>query len=489
MASAEDPKIIAVLGSTRTGKSSFIRLVTAGDHPTDWGRNAEPYTSEIGYTEYMDANFGQLTFMDTPAFDDSTEGMSEILQRIGSDLHQEYGEGKRLSGVIYMYNIATTVSGINLRNIRILERLVAHDCLKNVVIITTMWDTVHRRRGERREAELRSNENLFKLMIDAGAQMIRHDSGLESARKIVKAVLRVQPPMTSEDTERVAAMIAVLGATGTGKSSFIRLVTGDDTVCIGHSLQSDTSEIVYTSSVNDDNRQLTFMDTPGFNDSEGLSDIDILRMIGNDLYHAYGENKLLHGVIYMYNIANTRVGGMNLRNIRLLEKLVGPKCLMNVVLVTTMWETVRLSDGERREAELRSNDKLFKPFIDAGAQMIRHDSGQKSARRIIEAVLKNEPKPLLVQTELMEGAVLGQTSAGKELVIELDRGDGFDTRGLKLFEEALQNAEDAGDRVLVRSIGKEMAELKRRMQSRAENRKKLAKDRFVPNLFGLRMHT
>ncbi|KAJ6464545.1 hypothetical protein C8R45DRAFT_1174774 [Mycena sanguinolenta] len=291
--------------------------------------------------------------------------------------------------------------------------------------------------------------------------------------------------MTSaEDTTRVTAMVAVLGSTGTGKSSFIRLVTGDDTVHVGHSLQSDTKQIVYTECFDDTNGQLTFMDTPGFDDSEGLSDVDILRMIGNDLYSEYGEGKLLNGVIYMYNIANTRVGGVNLRNIRMLEKLVGPNCLGNVVLVTTMWGTVNLADGERREAELRSSDQLFKLLIDAGAQMIRHDSGHQSARRIIEAILGNEPKSLLVQTELSSGVPLGKTSAGQELVLALDRADNLDARGLKSLEEELQEAKDAGDTALGDVVQKEMAKLRCRMQSRAEDRTKLEQDYHS---FGVRM--
>ncbi|KAF7357240.1 GTP-binding protein A [Mycena sanguinolenta] len=195
-------------------------------------------------------------------------------------------------------------------------------------------------------------------------------------------------------TNPASAMIAVLGSTGAGKSSFMRLITNDDTE---HSRRSDTSQIIYTEVVDNAGRQLTFMDTPDFSDSEGLSDVDILQMISNDLHSEYGKGKLLSGVIYIDNIANTRDGGVNMRTIRMLENLLGPGGCENVVLVTTGWDTARTTDGERREAELRSDERLFKLLIDAGAKMIRHDSGPESARRIIEAILGNqrEQRPLL----------------------------------------------------------------------------------------------
>ncbi|KAF7357241.1 hypothetical protein MSAN_01319100 [Mycena sanguinolenta] len=215
-------------------------------------------------------------------------------------------------------------------------------------------------------------------------------------------------------------MVAVLGSAGTGKSSFIRLVTNDDTIHVRHSQQSDTSQIVYTECFNDAGGKLTLIDTPGFDDSEGLSDVDILRMIGDDLHSSeseYGKYKLLSGVIYMYNIANTRSGGVDLRTIRMLENLVGPGGCEHVVLVTTMWETVGPTDGERREAELKSDERLFKLLINAGAKMIRHDSGPESARRIIDAFLMTDVGPRM--------------SAAPKLLGDLDRADGAHVEGAR----------------------------------------------------------
>ena len=41
-------------------------------------------------------------------------------------------------------------------------------------------------------------------------------------------------------TSSQGAIIAVMGASGVGKSSFIRLVTGDDSIRVGETLHSGT---------------------------------------------------------------------------------------------------------------------------------------------------------------------------------------------------------------------------------------------------------
>jgi predicted GTPase len=45
-----------------------------------------------------------------------------------------------------------------------------------------------------------------------------------------------QVPLAIPGKEDV--IVAIMGATGTGKSSFVRLVTGDETIIVGHGLHS-----------------------------------------------------------------------------------------------------------------------------------------------------------------------------------------------------------------------------------------------------------
>ena len=94
----------------------------------------------------------------------------------------------------------------------------------------------------------------------------------------------------------------------------------------------------------------------------------------------------------MHNIANTRIGGISRRNLKMFQKLVGNDSLRNVIIATTMWNTVTRAVGSEREEVLK--DVLFKPLLDKRAQIIRHDSGVDSAERIVNTILKNDPRVL-----------------------------------------------------------------------------------------------
>jgi predicted GTPase len=92
-----------------------------------------------------------------------------------------------------------------------------------------------------------------------------------------------------------------MGMTGAGKSSvgisafayhhrrrslpkqFIKLITGDEGIKIGHGVGSQTTEIgVYSYSARD-GRRVALVDTPGFDDSNERTDGDILDEIASYL--------------------------------------------------------------------------------------------------------------------------------------------------------------------------------------------------------------
>ena len=103
------------------------------------------------------------------------------------------------------------------------------------------------------------------------------------------------------------------------------------------------------------------------------------------------------------------------------RKLCGESTLQNVVIVTNMWGEVDPKLGDAREAELVREDIFFKPVLDKGARMSRHDNTCPSAKRIIRLILENHPLPLRIQEELVdEQKDISQTGAGEELNRELD---------------------------------------------------------------------
>jgi hypothetical protein len=88
----------------------------------------------------------------------------------------------------------------------------------------------------------------------------------------------------------------------------------------------------------------------------------------------------LSGLIYVHRISDVRMGGISSRNFRMFRKLCGDDTLKNVVIVTNTWSEVGQAKGEMREAELKN--KFFKPALDKGAQMLRHDNTVQSAHNI-----------------------------------------------------------------------------------------------------------
>jgi len=84
-------------------------------------------------------------------------------------------------------------------------------------------------------------------------------------------------------------IIAVMGPTGSGKSTFIKTASGAEDI-VGHSLQSCTTEITSYEvlwDMGDSQISIIFVDTPGFDDTT-KSDTEILKLISNWLKETYG---------------------------------------------------------------------------------------------------------------------------------------------------------------------------------------------------------
>ena len=114
------------------------------------------------------------------------------------------------------------------------------------------------------------------------------------------------------------------------------------------------------------------------------------------------------------------MGGISRRNFNMFRKLCGDETLKNVLIVTTMWGAVDPGIGEAREKELMTNELLFKPVLDKGASMLRHDNTPGRAQDIVRNVMRNHPQPLCIQRELVEeGKSITETAAGEALGREL----------------------------------------------------------------------
>ena len=143
------------------------------------------------------------------------------------------------------------------------------------------------------------------------------------------------------------------------------------------------------------------------------------------------------------------------------RELCGDNALKNVVIVTNMWGRVDPQLGEAHEAELRAKDTLFKPILDKGGQMARHDNTASSARDILRRILCNHPLPLHIQEELVdEGKGLHETNAGKELNQELNEQIRKHKEEMRKLEEEMRQAIENKDEEMRRELQAEAKEIR-----------------------------
>ncbi|KAG8696711.1 hypothetical protein FRC11_000543, partial [Ceratobasidium sp. 423] len=216
-----------------------------------------------------------------------------------------------------------------------------------------------------------------------------------------------------------AALIAIFGATGTGKTTFVNDASSGH-LRVGHNSHACTKDVEQSPVFQVDGRNVVLFDTPGFDDTH-LSDTEILKRIGGFLATSYQEGSKLTGIIYMHRITDIRVGGISRRTFNVFRKLCGKDSLSNVLLVTNMWSDPPTSQQTDRETELRTHVDFFQPVIEQGATMVRRaHKGKQSAHDIIRMLLQKDPIALQVQQELVDqGKALSDTGAGREVEREL----------------------------------------------------------------------
>lgn len=207
-------------------------------------------------------------------------------------------------------------------------------------------------------------------------------------------------------------IIAVMGVTGTGKSSFINVLTGQKTG-IGKNLQSETEDVVpYTMKVQ--GREVILLDTPGFDDTYKC-DTETLRTILAWLKLSGLKSTLLSGLIYMHRITDDRVTGTMAMNLNVVKELCGEQAAKNIMLTSARWEEASSKNEQTRfeakENQLKTN--YWKVMIVKGAKIARYNRTRKSALDIVNRII-NDNTPIKIQAQIeleRPGATIGSTTA------------------------------------------------------------------------------
>ncbi|CAE6477543.1 unnamed protein product [Rhizoctonia solani] len=215
------------------------------------------------------------------------------------------------------------------------------------------------------------------------------------------------------------ALIAIFGATGAGKTSFVNDACGTN-LLVDDNTPTRARDVKQSPVFQVDGRNVVLLDIPGPDDAH-LSDTETLKRITRFLAASYQDGFKLTGIIYMHRITGTRFGGISRRTFNVFRKLCGKDSLSNVLLVTNMWSDPPTPQQIDRETELRTHVDFFKPALDEGATMVRRaHKDQRSAHDIIRMLLRKDPVAMEVQQELVdEGKILSDTVAERKVEHEL----------------------------------------------------------------------
>ncbi|KIM49797.1 hypothetical protein M413DRAFT_438927, partial [Hebeloma cylindrosporum] len=167
---------------------------------------------------------------------------------------------------------------------------------------------------------------------------------------------------------------------------FINRVTATNSLKVGEGLAPCTKRVQHVPHRSESGR-IIFVDTPAFPDPDAKkprTPQDEIRRIENEIgkwmKERFGGGRVqVTGILYLYNIHQRRMTNPPRPHFEMFKKLCGDDYTGHVLLVATMWETVKAEElRKKRKAELMKH---------WGDMVVEHHGTQESARSIVNTLL------------------------------------------------------------------------------------------------------
>ncbi|KAG6833276.1 hypothetical protein H0H87_009451 [Tephrocybe sp. NHM501043] len=176
------------------------------------------------------------------------------------------------------------------------------------------------------------------------------------------------------DPQPYDIVVPIMGITGSGKSTLINtLLKNTVDLSVGHDIDPCTQTVQYVAVAHPKapTHRIVLVDTPGLNSTDA-PDNEILERIASWLQRSYGHGMKLAGVVFLYEINQTRDLSLARNNLDHFERLCGDAATKNVILATTKWTTPPKDSDLQREAELQG-PMHWGQLLRRGSRMCRLD--------------------------------------------------------------------------------------------------------------------
>ncbi|MCJ1386558.1 hypothetical protein MMC17_009684 [Xylographa soralifera] len=264
------------------------------------------------------------------------------------------------------------------------------------------------------------------------------------------------PGSYENDEAMEAILVAVIGVTGSGKSSFIRRITEYNNIVIGDTSESQT-ETVERYPFKCDGQSYVLIDTPGFNDSK-LDDETVFDMLAEWLVNTYRAKQRLNGLIYLLPIIDNRQKGSEIRNLRMFKKLCGEENFGNIMLGLTFCDREEGTVVQARTKELKENPRWWGDMVARGSVIREIPQERDPCLKLLKHFIPKEKVTLRLQSEVVNRGVPIDNTAAAQTVLHHQ-------------ELAAVRAQEAKEYA---EIEKEFAS--RKQKAAAENEKRMAED-------------